>query len=130
MDRDNDSEEKKILIVDDSETIRSVLKVFLKYEPYTIVEACNGVEAISRMEESSFDLVITDIIMPEMNGFKLIENIQERFEDTKVIAISGIGGKTTANSVLHGLYRMGVHDTLTKPFSQKELISLIEGVLL
>ena len=120
---------KTILIVDDSKTIRAILKDFLKDQPYRLLEASNGVEALNEMNDAAVNLVITDIMMPEMNGFKLLENIKEKHKGVDVIAMSGVGGRSTADSVLRGLNRLGVRNTLTKPFSKAELLRLVSRVI-
>ena len=81
------------------------------------------------MEESSFDLIITDIVMPEVNGIVMLHAMQIKNIDTKVIVVSGGGVKMDADSALHAAKKFSIHATLNKPFRGNELISLVKGAL-
>ena len=80
---------KKILLVDDTDIVRDVVSGFLESEGYTIEIACDGIEAIEKLNEVSFDVVITDIKMPRMDGIGLLREIKKFHPDTEVILITG-----------------------------------------
>lgn len=119
---------KRILIVDDDEFCRDLLKDYLQGESYSIEEAVNGIEALSLMQDFSFDLIITDIMMPEMDGVELLIEMRERSINTKVIAISA-GGNMHGINYLDIAKAYGVWGTLLKPFDGEELIALIKKIL-
>jgi len=129
MNKDNDSETIRILVVDDDKPTRDVLKAFLKDEPYSITEASNGVEALAKMQESSFDLIITDMIMPEMNGIEMLLEMKEMNIDTKVIAMSAGGEEMDRENALQLVKILTAWNTINKPFKRVEIISLIKEVL-
>jgi len=129
MNIDNNREAKRILVVDDEDDARKLLKGFLEDEPYSIVEACNGIEMFTKMQELSFDLVILDIVMPEMDGIEVLEKMKERDIDTKVIVTSGGKGEFDAEYYLYSAKKFEVCGTLSKPFDADEMISLIKEVL-
>jgi len=129
MNIDNDKKVKIILLVEDDKLYRDFLKTILEDESYSIVEASNGIEALDKMKESSFDLVITDILMPEMDGLEMLVKMREGNIETKVIAISGGGANVHPGSFLYASKILGVSATLTKPFNNEELIALIKEVI-
>lgn len=105
----------KILIVDDDEMVRRYLQTVLEGESYEVEVAINGYEALSLYEQKPADVVITDIAMPEMNGFDLIVELTRRWAGTKVIAISGLAENLAIAKML------GACETLQKPFNLDHL---------
>lgn len=112
-----------ILIVDDEELIRSVIKDYVLEEGYTCDEADNGISAINMVENNNYDLIIMDIMMPQMDGYQAIKEIKE-FKNIPVIMLSA---RTDEIDKLQG-FEMGIDDYVTKPFSPKELIARIKAV--
>lgn len=112
-----------ILIVDDEELIRSVIKDYILEEHYTCDEADNGESAISLVEENNYDIIIMDIMMPKMDGYQAIKEIK-RIKDIPVIMLSA---RTEEIDKLQG-FDIGIDDYVTKPFSPKELIARIKAV--
>ena len=108
----------KILVVDDEEIIRESLSYTLRNENYDVDEAANGKEAYSKLKESSYDLVITDIEMPEMKGTELLEEISAMNLQTSSIVITAYGSLETAISAL----RSGASDYILKPVEFDELL--------
>jgi CheY-like chemotaxis protein len=117
-----------ILIVEDDNEMREMLKIALIRRKYTIIEAGNGKEAITRFKPSITDLVITDLIMPEDDGLKVIMTLRQLKPSIKIIAISG-GGKAGPGNYLNLAKALGADATYSKPFSINDLIVTMEQLL-
>jgi len=102
----------KILVVDDDDAIRDTLYELLS-EEYLCQTAETAEKAFARLEADSYDVVLTDISMPGLSGLELLGHIRQKFPDTPVIMISGIGDQDHAQ----GLIKLGAFDFLLKPFS-------------
>ncbi|MEK6657961.1 MAG: response regulator [Nitrospirota bacterium] len=110
----------KILVVDDSATMRMFLSMTLKrvFADITITEAENGVDAIKKMQTQDVDLVLTDMMMPEMNGLQLIENIRKLLnKDVPIIVITTKGEEENRELGLS----LGANGYITKPVSGNKL---------
>lgn len=114
----------KILIVDDEEKIRNIIKKYALYEGYQVREACDGMEAVQICKLESFDIIIMDIMMPELDGFSSCRKIRE-FSKTPVLMLSARGEEYDK---IHG-FELGVDDYVVKPFSPKELMLRINAIL-
>ncbi len=108
----------KILVVDDEDIIRESLSYTLRNENYIVDEAANGLEAFNKIKETSYDLVITDIEMPEMKGTELLREISSMNLQTSTIVITAYGSLETAISAL----RSGASDYILKPVEFDELL--------
>lgn len=117
-----------ILIVEDEKEIREMLKISLKRHKYTVLEAVDGKDAILHFKPSMTDLVITDLIMPDEDGLKVIMKLRELKPSIKIIAISG-GGKVGPGSYLNLAKALGADAVFSKPFSINELIAKIKLLL-
>lgn len=117
-----------ILIVEDDKDLREMLKLSLTRRSFTVLEAENGREAITHFKPLVTDLVVTDIIMPEEDGLKVIMKLREIKPSIKIIAISG-GGKAGPGSYLNLAKALGADHIYSKPFSIIEMISRIEALL-
>lgn len=113
----------KVLIVDDEELIRNVIKEYCKFENYLVDEASDGEEAINKVEKNNYDIIIMDIMMPKMDGFKAIEQIKS----IKNIPVIMLSARSEELDKLNG-FSIGVDDYITKPFSPKELMARIKAV--
>jgi DNA-binding response OmpR family regulator len=113
----------KILIVDDEELIRNVIKEYSTMEGYKVSEAENGLEALELVKINDFDLIIMDIMMPKMDGYQAIKEIKK----IKSIPFIILSARSDEIDKLYG-FDLGIDDYLTKPFSPKELISRIKAV--
>ena len=114
----------KILIVDDEYLIRSVIKEYCINNGYDTDEASNGEDAYDKLIHNSYDILILDIMMPEMDGFSLLKELpKEKRIPTIVLSARG-----EEYDKLTG-FDLGIDDYLTKPFSPKELIARIKAVL-
>lgn len=102
----------KVLIVDDDEPIRDTLYEVLS-ENYLCQTAETAEKAFARMEADTYDVVLTDISMPGLSGLELLGHVRQKFPETPVIIISGIGDQEHAQ----GLIKIGAFDFLLKPFS-------------
>lgn len=113
----------KILIVEDDEAILDLIERSLKRAGYFCTTASNGVAGADLIEQNIYDLILLDIMLPEINGYELLEYI--RPTNTPVIFISA---KTTVNDRVKGL-KLGADDYITKPFEVIELLARVESVL-
>lgn len=117
-----------ILIVEDDKELREMLKVSLIRHKYTVLEASDGRDAIAHFKPSIIDLVVTDVIMPEEDGLKVIMKLRELKPKLKIIAISG-GGKAGPGSYLKLAKALGADAVFSKPFSINDLVLKIESLL-
>ncbi len=117
-----------ILIVEDDKSIREMLKLSLLRNNYTVLEAENGKDAIVHFKSLLTDLVVTDLIMPEEDGLKVIIKLKELKPSIKIIAISG-GGKAGPASYLNLAKALGADAIYTKPFSINDLVAKIGELL-
>lgn len=113
-----------ILVVDDEMLIRSVIKEYLLNEKWEVHEAKDGLEAVRVVKEEKIDLIILDIMMPNMDGFATLKEIK-KIKDIPVIMLSAMDGEIDK---LNG-FELGVDDYITKPFSPKELVARVKAVL-
>jgi DNA-binding response OmpR family regulator len=118
-----------ILIVEDDKDLREMLKTSLLKMKYTVLEASNGRDALSHFKPAITDLVITDLIMPDEDGLKVIMKIKEIKPSTKIIAISG-GGKAGPGNYLNLAIALGADEIFSKPFSIFDLLKKIDELLL
>lgn len=114
-----------ILIVEDDKELREMLKISLIRRKYTVLEAVNGREAIKHFKPDFTDMVVTDLIMPEEDGLKVIIKVRELKPSIKIIAISG-GGKVGPESYLNLAKALGADAVFSKPFSINSLIEKID----
>ena len=114
----------KILIVDDDPYIRELARVFLKDEGYDIFEASDGLEALSKLESTRVDLVVLDIMMPNMDGWELCRQLKE-FYDLPVLMLTAKG---ETSQKLKG-FELGTDDYLVKPFEPLELAARVKALL-
>ncbi|MCB9481363.1 MAG: response regulator [Desulfobacteraceae bacterium] len=119
---------KKILIIEDDSDLRQVLKIMLEKEAYSVSEAENGMRGLKAFQSNKFDLVITDIIMPEKEGIETIFELKKINPDVKIIAISG-GGRIAAEEYLMMAKNFGVSTVLSKPFKKDDFLSSVKDVL-
>lgn len=114
----------KILVVDDEEKIRLIIRKYGEFEGHEIKEAANGMEAVELCENEDFDLIILDVMMPELDGFSTCKAIKAK-KDIPVIMLSARGEEYDR---IHG-FESGVDDYVVKPFSPKELMMRVNVVV-
>ena len=117
-----------ILVVDDDDQMRKMLRGALERKGYTVIEAENGVSAMSLQRATPADLVITDIIMPEKDGIDTMKELQVEFPDVKVIAISG-GKRGGPQNYLMLAEMYNAARTFAKPFDLEEMLTAVEELL-
>jgi CheY-like chemotaxis protein len=117
-----------VLIVEDDKELREMLKLSLLRRNFTVLEAENGKAAITHFKPLMTDLVVTDLIMPEEDGLKVVIKLRELKPSIKIIAISG-GGKVGPGSYLNLAKALGADAIYSKPFSINDLIAKIEQLL-
>ena len=119
---------QKIMVIDDEEHMRSMLKDFLGAE-YEVTLAANGLEAEKLLAKSTYDLLITDLVMPEMNGIELVISVKNRNPKQKMIAISGGGGITGRFDYLPVVELLGADAIMAKPFELQDLLKSVKAIL-
>ena len=115
---------RRVLIADDDAGLRSALKLALEANGYRVQLAANGGEALALQGQDPADVLITDIFMPESDGFEAIEAFRRNFPSTKIIAISG-GAPMVKTNYLDAAGLIGVDASLQKPFEMDELLNLL-----
>ena len=118
----------KILLVDDDQQVRNMLKLTLERAGHAIVEADNGNIAVQKFQRNDIDLVITDIVMPEKEGIETIMELRSLDPAVKIIAISG-GGRINPDDYLNWARRFGVRHTFKKPVDRAQLLEAINELL-
>jgi len=118
---------KKILIVDDSSTALMMEQMILSKEPYKIVTAANGRDAVAKALAERPDLILMDVVMPEMNGFEACEELR-RQEVTKATPIIIVTTRGEGENVETG-FRSGCSDYITKPVNRLELLTKLRSYL-
>ena len=114
----------KILVVDDEFRIRQIIRKYAEFEGFTVEEAVDGMQAIDICRKEDFDLIIMDVMMPELDGFSACREIR-KFKDTPIIMLSARGEEYDK---IHG-FELGSDDYVVKPFSPKELMMRVNAVL-
>ena len=117
-----------ILIIDDDEQIRTLIRRHLEADGHTVTDAATAVAGMQKYLEGRFDLVITDILMPGKDGIELITELLEKKPDVKIIAISG-GGSCEPQLYLASSKYLGASLTLAKPFRREELLQAVNQLL-
>ncbi len=113
-----------ILVVDDEVRIRSIIKKYAEFEGHTVTEAADGMEAVHLVRNSTFDIVIMDIMMPELDGFSACREIR-KVSSIPIIMLSARGEEYDK---ING-FELGIDYYVVKPFSPKELMLRIEAVM-
>lgn len=116
---------KRILLADDNKAIRDMVSAFLKFIGYEVALASDGIEALAVFFMNSFDLVLTDLDMPALDGLRLAGQIKERSPNTPIILMTGDDMEIVLEKVEKGT----VHSVISKPFILKDLQMTIQGAL-
>lgn len=115
----------KILIVDDEEKIREMIRKYAAFEGFETEEAADGLEAVEHCKRTNYDLIVMDIMMPNLDGFSAVREIRKTRPGIPVIMLSALGEEYDR---IHG-FDLGVDDYVVKPFSSKELMMRIHAIL-
>ena len=114
----------KVLIVDDEEMIRGVLREYVEFEGGTAFEAADGMQAVRMCRDENFDIILMDVMMPRLDGFSAVKEIK-KIKDIPVIMLSA---RSEEYDKLFG-FEIGADDYVTKPFSPKEVMARVHAVL-
>lgn len=114
----------KILVVDDEEKIRQIIRKYGEFEGYEVLEARDGMEAITLCRQNDYDVIIMDVMMPELDGFSACREIK-KLKDIPIIMLSARGEEYDR---IHG-FENGIDDYVVKPFSPKELMMRVKVVV-
>lgn len=114
----------KLLIVDDEEKIREMIGKYAVHEGYETVLACDGKQAVELFKKDDFDLVVLDVMMPEMDGYEALKRIKQ-IKDVPCVLLTALGQEYDR---IYG-FDIGAEDYVTKPFSPKELMMRIKVIL-
>ena len=117
----------KILVIEDDDLMRDMLVEMLARDGHEVLSASNGVEGLSRIEDESFELVVTDIVMPEKEGLETILSIR-RTQSVPIIAISG-GGRNLPMNYLKAAEKFGADFAFTKPIDRKLFLAAVRECL-
>ncbi|GAA0445580.1 MAG: response regulator transcription factor [Bacillota bacterium] len=116
--------EAKVLIVDDEERIRRLLRMYMERDGFTVEEAENGTDALELALNNDYDVILLDIMMPEMDGIEVCQELRKE-KDTPVIMLTAKGEE--ANRVQG--FEIGVDDYIVKPFSPREVVLRVKAIL-
>jgi two-component system response regulator PilR (NtrC family) len=115
----------RILVVDDEKSMREVLEIFLRNEGYTVSVAENGEQAAAALKEDIFDLIITDMKMPKMDGLDLLRTVKELNPDTIVVIVTAFGNTESAVEAM----KLGAYDYIQKPFKMDDIRLVVKNAL-
>ncbi len=122
--KDNPFKGRRILVVDDEERMVRFIRLNLEHDGFRVIEAFNGIEAINQVRNSLPDLVLLDVMMPDLDGFEVLRIIRE----VSAVPVIMLTAKGEENDRVRGL-ELGADDYITKPFSPRELVSRVKAVL-
>lgn len=116
----------RVLVVDDSPDIRNLVTAFLTSSEHEVRTAADGAAALAHVDQETPDLMVLDILMPEVDGFEVLQKLRQRkLGDMKILILTA---KTAEGDIVRG-YRLGADHYLTKPFTADELNSALDDVL-
>ncbi|MFK8008875.1 MAG: response regulator transcription factor [Saprospiraceae bacterium] len=115
----------RILLVEDEENIRDVVKLNLELEEYEVITSGNGKDALKKIEEQHFDLLILDVMLPDVDGFQICEQVRLSNMEVPIIFLTA---KDTSHDRINGL-KKGADDYLTKPFHLEELLLRVNNLI-
>ena len=118
----------RILVIDDDDQMRTLLRQVMEWAEYEVVEAADGREGMFKHRKQPVDLVITDLIMPEQEGLETITLLKREYPHVKIIAISG-GGRIGPEAYLPAAQELGADKVFSKPFDVRELAEAVKELL-
>lgn len=118
----------RILVIDDEKDILLMVKKMMERSGYEVDIALNGEQGLRLFKQHDFDLIITDIIMPDKEGIELIMELKKIHSGTRIVAMSG-GGRLSAEGYLDMAKRLGADRIFQKPFSQSEMVKAVDELL-
>jgi CheY-like chemotaxis protein len=120
------TEPKKVLVVDDEPFLRDLMIMVLSEKGYMVFSAENGVQGLVQFERERPDLVIADIVMPDMEGIELIRTLHKQNQELPIIVVSG---NVLGSKFLDSARLFGARTTLKKPFSPEQLCDAVSGLI-
>lgn len=117
----------RALVVDDILMVRESLSIALESAGFSVAVASNGREALERLAEEPFDVLVTDMWMPEVDGLKLLKEIRGRFPGMRVFGVTGGGPRLTIEAMTSLAEIWGAEKVFLKPFDEDELVAAIRG---
>jgi DNA-binding NtrC family response regulator len=120
--------DRSVLVVEDEEGVRKVVQAALERVGYRVTTAANGIEASRLLAGGKFALVLTDVIMPDMDGIEVIGELRQKHPEMPIIAMSG-GGRLPREGYLRLAQHLGAHEILQKPFTIDQLVSPVGRLL-
>jgi len=121
----SDDTPRRILVVEDDLAILTGLSMNLRFEGYEVLQAQDGRQGLARALDEAPDLVVLDLMLPELNGYEVLKELRQRGRDTPVVVLSAKGGE---HDKIVGL-NLGADDYVVKPFGLQELLARIKAVL-
>jgi two-component system, OmpR family, alkaline phosphatase synthesis response regulator PhoP len=118
---------KKILIVEDEQDIVQLVKLYLEKEGFRVITAMNGLEALKKVTDDKPDLIVLDLMLPEMDGLEVCKRVRS-ISDTAMLPIIMLTAKAEESDTIVGL-ELGADDYVTKPFSPKALVARVKALL-
>lgn len=118
-----------ILLVEDETLLREGIQEILEAHGYVVIGAADGVEALEWLGQATVSLIVTDLLMPNMNGVEFIKYVRADYPQTPVIVISGSNGTAMTRMGIESIQVPGATASITKPFKAVELVALIQKVL-
>ncbi len=117
---------KMVLVVDDEPSMRNLIRAMLETSGYQVIEASCGEDALVRCEEHKVDIIVTDLVMPGLNGIDLILALKQKHSVIPMVAISGGGGISGRFDYLEISTLIGANSVLKKPFDKTQLLAILE----
>lgn len=119
------NEKSKVLLVEDEKTLAMIIKDTLEHEGFEVIYATNGTEGLRLCQTCSPDVVIADIMMPEMDGFEMVRRIREGNQGTPILFLTA---RSSIEDLVHG-FNLGGNDYLKKPFKMLELVVRVKALV-
>jgi DNA-binding response OmpR family regulator len=118
-----------LLLVEDEKILRDAVKEILEVNGFNVVDAEDGETALALLAKVKIDLIITDLVMPNMDGVELVQKIRARFQQLPIIVVSGSGTAVTKRFGIDSINIEGATASIAKPFKSTELITLVNKLL-
>lgn len=119
----------KILLVDDNAPLLAIMALLLQHEGHVTTLAADGGQALKLVANGKFELIITDLVMPEKEGIEIILALRKNFPAIKLIAMSGGGSSLDSRQMLKMAQKLGASQILEKPFTNEALIAAVNSAL-
>ncbi len=119
----------RILLIEDEQQVRKLLQEVLEQNGHEVIECSNGIEGIRQYKQSLFNLVILDVLLPDKNGFEILNELKQHHSQVNVLAISGGFASDTDDNVLHIAQRLGANKVLAKPFDLTDFLAVVNQLL-